>query len=63
MSVDEKSEDEESEDEEPEERKRKWFEDESEDEEQLDKKKRIIDVAEPQTLEDQEALALKLLGA
>ncbi|KAI7904778.1 P-loop containing nucleoside triphosphate hydrolase protein [Cokeromyces recurvatus] len=43
-------------------RKRKWFED-SEEEEETSSKKRIIDIEEPQTLEDQEALALKLLGA
>ncbi|KAI7896208.1 P-loop containing nucleoside triphosphate hydrolase protein [Mucor mucedo] len=50
-----------SEDEEEPERKRKWFEDESSDEDS--NKKRVIDVAAPETLEDQEALALKLLGA
>ncbi|GAN06912.1 ATP-dependent RNA helicase dbp-4 [Mucor ambiguus] len=52
----------ESGEEEPE-RKRKWFEDSDSDSEDESNKKRIIDVAEPQTLEDQEALALKLLGA
>ncbi|KAI8087481.1 P-loop containing nucleoside triphosphate hydrolase protein [Thamnidium elegans] len=51
----------ESEEEEKEERKRKWFED-SDSSDDESSKKRIIDVAEPETLEDQEALALKLLG-
>jgi ATP-dependent RNA helicase DDX10/DBP4 len=50
-----------SEDDKPE-RKRKWFED-SDSSDDESNKKRVIDVAEPQTLEDQEALALKLLGA
>ncbi|CEP08575.1 hypothetical protein [Parasitella parasitica] len=53
----------ESEEEELSDRKRKWFEDSESDSEQETSKKRVIDVAEPQTLEDQEALALKLLGA
>lgn len=59
MSEDESGEEEEQESE----RKRKWFEDSDSDSEEESNKKRIIDVAEPQTLEDQEALALKLLGA
>ncbi|CAO3692842.1 unnamed protein product [Rhizopus stolonifer] len=53
----------ESEDEEEESRKRSWDkESEDESEEEHVNKKRIIDVEEPETLEDQEALALKLLG-
>ncbi|CAO3646048.1 unnamed protein product [Cunninghamella blakesleeana] len=46
-------------------RKRKTFFDESEEEEEDNKqshKKRIIEVDQPQSIEDQEALALKLLG-
>jgi len=62
-SAEDESEEEEEEKEEESERKRKWFEDSDSDSEQESNKKRIIDVAEPQTLEDQEALALKLLGA
>ncbi|KAL7327031.1 ATP-dependent RNA helicase dbp4 [Mucor circinelloides] len=62
-SAEDESEEEEEEEEEESERKRKWFEDSDSDSEQESNKKRIIDVAEPQTLEDQEALALKLLGA
>ncbi|KAI8335247.1 P-loop containing nucleoside triphosphate hydrolase protein [Choanephora cucurbitarum] len=53
----------ESEEEEEEDRKRKWFEDSESEEEDSSNKKRVIDIEEPQTLEDQEALALKLLGA
>ncbi|OBZ90373.1 hypothetical protein A0J61_01590 [Choanephora cucurbitarum] len=48
---------------EEEDRKRKWFEDSESEEEDSSNKKRVIDIEEPQTLEDQEALALKLLGA
>ncbi|CAO3624025.1 unnamed protein product [Cunninghamella echinulata] len=54
----------EDEDEDTSDRKRKTFLDESEEEEEReqDNKKRVIQVDEPQTIEDQEALALKLLG-
>ncbi|RCI06872.1 ATP-dependent RNA helicase dbp4, partial [Rhizopus stolonifer] len=53
----------ESEDEEEESKKRSWDkESEDESEEEHVNKKRVIDVEEPETLEDQEALALKLLG-
>ncbi|KAI9358024.1 P-loop containing nucleoside triphosphate hydrolase protein [Pilaira anomala] len=57
------SEDESEEEEEEEPRKRKWFEDSDSSDDDESNKKRVIDIAEPETLEDQEALALKLLGA
>ncbi|KAI8992101.1 P-loop containing nucleoside triphosphate hydrolase protein [Mycotypha africana] len=64
MSEDESESEEEEEEEEKADRKRKWYEEqESESEAEDTKKQKVIDVAEPQTLEDQEALALKLLGA
>ncbi|KAK7205356.1 ATP-dependent RNA helicase DBP4 [Myxozyma melibiosi] len=54
---------EEEEDAAPAKRPRKWFEDESEDEESSRKKsKREIEVEQPQTLEDLEALSMRLLG-
>ncbi|KAI9308591.1 P-loop containing nucleoside triphosphate hydrolase protein [Cunninghamella echinulata] len=54
----------EGEDEDTSDRKRKTFDEsgDDEDEREQNNKKRVIQVDEPQTIEDQEALALKLLG-
>lgn len=46
-------------------REPKWFEDDSEEEEEEEsrKKAKLIEIEQPETIADQEALALKLLGA
>ncbi|GAB5593973.1 ATP-dependent RNA helicase dbp4 [Umbelopsis nana] len=45
-------------------REPKWFEDDSEEEEEESRKKaKLIEIEQPETIADQEALALKLLGA
>ncbi|KAG2183415.1 hypothetical protein INT43_006421 [Umbelopsis isabellina] len=44
-------------------REAKWFEDDSSDEEASAKRAKLIEVEQPETIADQEALALKLLGA
>ncbi|KAG1046075.1 hypothetical protein G6F43_011172 [Rhizopus delemar] len=58
----EDAEESEEESEEEESKKRSWDEESESEEEEHVNKKRVIDIEEPQTLEDQEALALKLLG-
>ena len=42
-------------------KKRGWWQDKA-DEEEAKKKRKVVEVDEPQTLAEQEALALKLLG-
>jgi ATP-dependent RNA helicase DDX10/DBP4 len=44
-------------------REAKWFEDDTSDEEASAKRAKLIEVEQPETIADQEALALKLLGA
>jgi ATP-dependent RNA helicase DDX10/DBP4 len=44
-------------------RESKWFESDSDDEEESRKRAKLIEVEQPETIADQEALALKLLGA
>ncbi|RUS33698.1 hypothetical protein BC938DRAFT_484326 [Jimgerdemannia flammicorona] len=42
---------------------KRWFQNDEEDEAKTRKKKRVLEIEQPQTLEDQEALALRLLGS
>jgi ATP-dependent RNA helicase DDX10/DBP4 len=44
-------------------REPKWFEDDSSDEEESRKRAKLIEVEQPESIADQEALALRLLGA